>query len=124
MHIQVKNYANLEKEYGSAVGQLLLDSVAQFIRTSLRDMDLIGRVVPGEFAVMLPGSCAREASLVATRILTAISNCAIPLGGKEVQLQLKIGISSVEPDDDAQSMIARAQHPVAEKAEKQPVAAG
>lgn len=121
MHIRVKNYANLEKEYGSAVGQLLLDSVAQFIRTSLRDMDLLGKVVPGEFAVMLPGSCEREATLVATRIQTAISNCAIPLGGKEIQLQLNIGISGVEADDDAQSMMARAKDQTSDVLEDQPV---
>lgn len=124
MHIRVKNYAPLEREYGGAVGQLLLDSVAQFIRTSLRDMDLLGKVVPGEFAVMLPGSCEREATLVATRIQTAISNCAIPLGGKEVQLQLKIGISGVEPNDDALSMMARAQEQTVESADRQPVAVG
>ena len=121
MHVRVKNYANLEKEYGDAVGKLLLDSVAQFIRTSLRDMDLLGKVVPGEFAVMLPGSCEREATLVATRMQTSISNCAIPLGGKEIQMQLKIGISGVGPDDDAQSMMARALDQTSEKPEQQPV---
>jgi diguanylate cyclase len=120
MHIRVDNYASLEQEYGSAVGQLLLDSVAQFIRSSLRDMDLLARMVPGEFAVMLPGSCEREATLVATRIQTAISNCAVPLGGKQVQLLLKIGVSSVEPDDDARSMMRRAQGQTAESPEQEP----
>jgi diguanylate cyclase len=120
MHIRVKNYANLEKEFGNAVGNLLLDSVAQFIRTSLRDMDLLGKITPGEFAVMLPGSSEREATMVASRIQAAISNCTIPLGGKEIQLELKIGVSGVDPGDDAQCMMARAQDQTSEKPQQEP----
>ena len=109
MSIVVKNYAGLEKEFGDAVGELLLNSVARFIRASLRDMDLVGKITPGEFAVMLPGSSGREASMVASRIQTAIASCAIPLGDKEVQLELIIGVSGVEPGDDAEKMIERAR---------------
>jgi diguanylate cyclase len=109
MHIVVKNYAGLEKEFGNAVGQLLLNAVARFIRTSLRDMDLLAKIKPGEFAIMLPGSSGREGKLVAARIQTAISSCAIPLGDKEIQLQLDIGVCGVEPGDDAERMIERAR---------------
>ncbi len=108
LHIHVKNFENLGKEYGSAAGQLLLDSVAQFVRTSLRDMDLLGNLEPGNFAVMLPGSTEREATMVASRIRSAISNCVIPLGTKKLKLEITVGISIVQPDDTAESMIARA----------------
>ena len=109
MHILVENYASLEKEYGRAVGELLLESVAQFVRTSLRDMDLLAKTTSGEFAVMLPGSGHRESEQVAKRIQSAISSCALPLGGKEIQLELRISTAEVEPDDDAQSMMNRAR---------------
>ena len=118
MHVVVKNYDELEQEYGDAVGKLLLDSVAQFIRTLLRDMDLLGMITPGEFAVMLPGSSDREAKVVTTRIQTALANCAIPLRGKEIQLELLIGTSSVEPDDDAQSMLDRARAQTVDNSKK------
>lgn len=109
MHIDVRNYGELEKEYGDAVGRLLLDSVAQFIRSSLRDMDLLGTLDPGEFAVMLPGSTEDEAQVIATRIHLALSSCAIPLNGKDIQLELGIGVSDVKPNDDALSMMGRAE---------------
>ncbi len=118
LHIVVKNYAGLEIEYGNAVGKLLLDSVAQFIRTSLRDMDLLGMITPGEFAVMLPGSSDREAKVVATRIQTALASCTIPLRGKEIQLELLIGTSSVEPDDDAKSMLDRGRAQTVDQSKK------
>jgi diguanylate cyclase (GGDEF)-like protein len=108
MHISLKGYVELEKEYGDAVGQLLLDSVAQFVRSSLRDMDLLGQLSAGDFIVMLPGSSEKEARMVGKRVQTAISNCVIPLGGKQLRLEVSHGVTDVYPDDDAQSMIERA----------------
>ena len=109
MFISMSNYPALEQEYGSAVGTLLLDSVAQFIRTSLRDMDLLATLEPGSFGVMLPGSGDREAQVVASRIQVAISKCAVPLGGRQVQVEVSIGTSEVQPTDDAAKMIERAK---------------
>ncbi len=108
MQISILDYVKLVSEYGEAVGKLLLDSVAQFIRSSLRDMDLLGQLEPGEFIVMLPGSSEKEAKMVGRRVETAISNCVIPLGGKELRLQVSHGVTDVYPDDDADSMIERA----------------
>ena len=123
MHIVVDNYVRLEKEFGNAVGELLLDSVAKFIRASLRDMDLMAKIAPGEFAVMLPGSSGREGGVVAARIQTAIASCAIPLGDKEIQLELTIGVTGVEPSDNAERMIERARTQVeAETDQSLPVA--
>ncbi len=108
MQISILDYAKLVSEYGEAVGKLLLDSVAQFIRSSLRDMDLLGQLEAGEFIVMLPGSSEKEAKMVGGRVETAISNCIIPLGGKQLRLQVSHGVTDVYPDDDADSMIDRA----------------
>ncbi len=107
MQISLADYDKLSKEYGDAVGHLLLDSVAQFIRSSLRDMDLLGQLNPGDFVVMLPGSSEKEAALVGSRVETAISNCVIPLGGKELRLEVFPVMTDVFPDDDADSMIDR-----------------
>lgn len=108
MHIHVSDYENLVKQYGDAVGQLLLDSVAQFVRSTLRDMDLLGRFQDGDFVAMLPGSSVKEASLVSRRVQEAISDCAIQLGDKQLRLELQLGVTDVYPTDDSESMIARA----------------
>ena len=107
MQISLRDYDKLAKEYGDAVGQLLLDSVSQFIRSSLRDMDLLGQLNAGDFVVMLPGSSEKEAAIVGGRVEAAISNCVIPLGGKELRLEVFHVVTDVYPDDDAQGMIDR-----------------
>ena len=110
MQINILGYSKLANEYGNAVGNLLLDSVAQFIRSSLRDMDLLGELQPGEFIVMLPGSSEKEAKMVGRRVETAITNCVIPLGGKQLRLEVAHGVADVYPDDNAETMIERAAH--------------
>jgi len=109
MQISIAGYTDLEKEFGNAVGQLLLDSVAQFIRSSLRDMDLLGQLNAGDFIVMLPGSSEKEALMVGKRVETAISNCVIPLGGKKLRMEVFPVVTDVYPDDDANSMIDRVE---------------
>ena len=109
MHLHVQGYEALELEYGDAVGRLILDSVAQFVRNTLRDMDLLSKLDSGEFIVMLPGSSEDEARIVGNRVQTAISNCTIPLGDKQLRLEVQSGVTRVQADDDALSVMDRAR---------------
>jgi len=119
MCLSVKGYKGLEQLYGQAVGKLILDSVAQFVRTTLREMDLLCKLEMGEFAVMLPGSSETETKLVGSRMQMAISNCTLPLGDKQLRLEVQWDVAAVEPDDDAESMLARALDPIHSSMEKE-----
>jgi diguanylate cyclase (GGDEF)-like protein len=119
LFVRIKDFASLENNYGIAVGNFLLDSVAQFIRGSLRDMDLLGRLEEGDFVVMLPGSSEREAKLVGSRVQSSISNCTIPLGGQKVRLNVLQGVTDVYPDDDAEKMIQRSEEVMLDNFAKQ-----
>jgi diguanylate cyclase len=110
MYLKVVGFKALEREFGSALGDMLLDSVGQFVGGTLRDMDLLGRSEPGEFIVMLPGSSERDATVVGNRIQSALANCAIPLGGTRITLQVSLGITEVEPADEANQFIDRARN--------------
>ncbi len=108
VRFRVKEFDRLETNYGSAVGMLLLDSLATFISSTLRDMDLLGKLEVGEFVVMLPGSSASAAKIVAQRVRSSISLCPIPMGAQQIRLDLDLGVVNVQPDDDAASAIVRA----------------
>ncbi len=109
IHLQVKGYQELENEYGNAVGTMLLESVAQFTKSSLREMDLLGKLDLGTFVVLLPGSSENEANLVGNRVHAAIASCSIPLGNEPLSLEIQWGVATVAPDDDARRMLARAR---------------
>ena len=109
MSLKVVGFKALESEFGDAMGDLLLDSVSQFVGGTLREMDLLGRAQPGEFVVMLPGSTEREAKVVGNRIQSALASCSIPLGSTKITLQVSVGVAAVEPADNAETFIMRAQ---------------
>lgn len=109
MHLAIKDFNDLNGKFGDAVGRLLVESVAGYIKSTLREMDLLGDLTGGHFAVMLPGSSENEAKLVGKRIQTAISNCAIPMGKDQLRLEINLGVANVDPDDDAASMMNRAR---------------
>jgi diguanylate cyclase len=109
LHFRVKEFKRLETTYGSAVASLLLDSLATFIASTLRDMDSLGKLDAGEFVVMLPGSSASAAKIVGQRVRSSISLCPIPMGSQQIRLELDLGVASVQANDDATDAIAHAK---------------
>jgi diguanylate cyclase len=109
LHFRVKDYEKLETTYGTAVGSLLLDSLATFITSTLRDMDMLGKLDAGEFVVMLPGSSASAARIVGQRVKASISQCPVVFGSQQIRLDLDLGVTGVQPDDDAARALARAK---------------
>ena len=109
VHLRVKDYADLVNTYGDALGEMILDAVAGYVSSTLREMDVLAKLDRGMFAVMLPGSNEKEAGLVGQRIQTAISNCVIPLGEAKLRLEDDLGVATVKPDDAADSLLGRAE---------------
>ncbi len=109
VHFRVRDYAGLEHNYGNAVGTLLIDSLASFVQSTLRDMDLLARLEGGELIVMLPGSSASAAKIVGQRVRTSISLCPVPLGDHQIRLELDMGVASVQPGEDAGAAIESAR---------------
>ncbi|MBL9161327.1 MAG: diguanylate cyclase [Planctomycetaceae bacterium] len=121
VHFRVRDYAQLEHTYGNAVGTLLIDSLASFVQSTLRDMDLLARLEGGELIVMLPGSSASAAKIVGQRVRTSISLCPVPLGDHQIRLELDMGVASVQTGEDAAAAMesARAQLDATAAAEAQ-----
>lgn len=109
LYFRVKDFKSLEHIYGNATGELLLDSLAAFVQSTLRDMDLLGRLENGELIVMLPGSTASAAKIVGQRVKASISLCPIPLGAQQVRLELDMGVATVRADQDAPQAMASAR---------------
>jgi diguanylate cyclase len=109
LYFRVKDFKNLEHTYGNAIGALLLDSLAAFIQSTLRDMDFLGRLEHGELIVMLPGSTDSASKIVGQRVKTSISLCPIPLGDHQVRLDLDMGVATVQPGEDADAAMASAR---------------
>ena len=72
--IDIENFKNVNDEYGHVFGDQLLRTIAQTIRESLRETDLIGRWGGDEFVALLINTGLEEAHKTAERIKKAVSD--------------------------------------------------
>jgi two-component system cell cycle response regulator len=70
--IDVDNFKTVNDVYGHPTGDVILQELAQVVRKSVREVDLVARYGGDEFAVVLPYSDNHCALLVARRIDEAI----------------------------------------------------
>ena len=108
MLIHVDNFRSIATQYGSQVGDLVLDAVAQYLQVLIRDMDLLARYNNGQFCIMLPGSSVADASRVAERIRNAVSSCVIPIRESKLQLTICLGLAEMLATDDTTTLLERA----------------
>ena len=106
--VELSAYSSLRKNYGDTVAILTLDSVAQFLHATLRDMDLLGRLEEGQFVIMLPDASQEDAELVAERAAAALASCSVPVGDGQLKLETEMGVASLRGDDSASTLMTRA----------------
>ncbi|GGC63183.1 putative bifunctional diguanylate cyclase/phosphodiesterase [Undibacterium terreum] len=109
MFMDLDRFKNINDSLGHAVGDQLLQSVAQCLMTCVRHSDTVSRQGGDEFLLLLPFiEQAEDAALSAQKILTAL---ALPhhIGGCDLHISVSIGIS-IYPDDadDAESLVKNA----------------
>ena len=98
MFLDLDRFKLINDTMGHNLGDLLLKTVAERIRQTLREGDTVARQGGDEFLVLLPGiSNEFEAASVAERILSVIAKPFI-LDGDEIYISTSIGIS-LYPDD-------------------------
>lgn len=106
--VEFESYDQILADYGDQVANVTLNSVAQFLQNTLREMDLLGRLDDARLVVMLPSAKVEEAFSVADRASKALAGCSIPLGEEQLSLATRIGAAQLQADDNAASLISRA----------------
>ncbi|GLR64244.1 sensor domain-containing diguanylate cyclase [Marinospirillum insulare] len=92
--LDADHFKKVNDTYGHAIGDLVLKYLANSIKTTLRDVDLSGRVGGEEFAVLLPQTPLQEALEIAERLRKALEACQVPLPeGDSISFTVSIGLA-------------------------------
>ncbi len=98
MYLDVDNFKHINDSLGHAIGDLLLQSVAQRLLTCVRLSDTVSRQGGDEFVVMLPeAEDAQDAALTAKKLIAAVAK-PHHVAEHQLHVTLSIGIS-LYPDD-------------------------
>lgn len=109
LFIDLDRFKLINDSLGHAVGDRLLQSVAQVLVTCVRRSDTVCRMGGDEFVVLLPEiNGARDAMHVADKLLAALQ-APIVLDGDELRVSCSIGISMFPNDGaDPQTLLKNA----------------
>ena len=97
LYIDLNRFKPVNDRYGHAAGDRLLVHVAQQLRKSVRDSDLAARLGGDEFGVVLVGTGAAHAVMVANKILANLS-LPLALDTAVVRVGASIGIAAYPRD--------------------------
>jgi diguanylate cyclase (GGDEF)-like protein/PAS domain S-box-containing protein len=98
MFVDLDRFKRINDTLGHALGDRLLQSVAERLTHSVREGDTVARVGGDEFSLVLPGvSRGEDAARLAQKILSAVSQPFL-VAGHELFITASIGIA-LYPDD-------------------------
>jgi diguanylate cyclase (GGDEF)-like protein len=97
--MDVDDFKAINDQYGHAMGDRVLASVAAVIRKELRQMDILTRYAGDEFVAIMPMASSHMAVAVGERIRNAVEAQKFAVrAGKVVQLGISMGIACF-PDE-------------------------
>ncbi|MDX6443820.1 MAG: hypothetical protein QOH71_894 [Blastocatellia bacterium] len=92
--MDVDDFKKINDQWGHAIGDRLLASIARVIRTELRQMDILSRYAGDEFVAIMPMASQSMAEMVAERVKKAVADHQFSVRtGKTVTVSISTGIS-------------------------------
>jgi len=108
LYLDLDRFKQVNDSFGHAVGDLLLQEVAQRLRRCVRESDTVGRMGGDEFVVLLDVQSPGDAPLVAEKIRVALCQ-PFDLAGHSIAISPSIGIAHYpEHADTGEQLILRA----------------
>lgn len=89
--VDVDHFKTINDRFGHASGDVALKLIAQSIKASVREIDLVGRIGGEEFGVFLPGSNKTGAATIAERIRASIAAVDFRPRGNPETLSVSVG---------------------------------
>ncbi len=95
--IDLDKFKQINDSYGHQTGDAILQTVAQLLRESLRDSDIVARYGGDEFVLLLPGTDARLAHEVGIRLCEGVRARSIQApDGQRVGVTLSLGVATCD----------------------------
>jgi diguanylate cyclase len=109
--LDIDHFKSVNDSLGHAAGDAVLRAVADAVKATVRQCDLVARTGGEEFAVLLPGATADAAAGVAERIrrrvesLRLVNDAGRPM---DRTFSVSVGVATLGPGEAGTSLLGRA----------------
>lgn len=94
--LDIDHFKQVNDTHGHKVGDLVLKKLSEICRSTLRDVDIIGRIGGEEFAVLLPETDGTQAEEAAERLRAAIDGTRVSLdSGLPLHFSASLGLTTL-----------------------------
>ena len=96
--LDIDYFKKCNDKFGHLVGDVALRKIADILKDSLRDIDIVGRYGGEEFSIVLPETTKEAALVVGERLRKAVEKADISAYDENIKLTISMGITTF-PDD-------------------------
>jgi diguanylate cyclase (GGDEF)-like protein len=109
MMLDLDHFKQVNDTYGHPVGDQVIKEFARRCKSSVREVDLVGRYGGEELVILLPETDRKTAMQVAERLRASIAAGPIRVGEKEIAMTVSIGVAAKDENTlHLDTLIARA----------------
>jgi diguanylate cyclase (GGDEF)-like protein/PAS domain S-box-containing protein len=101
--VDIDHFKKVNDEYGHDVGDRVIKSFVKFLESCVRNIDMVCRVGGEEFAVILPNTNAKNASILFERMRSTVE-----LGDIKPKITCSIGYCECDKSDTPDTLYKRA----------------
>ena len=100
-------FKSINDTYGHQTGDLVLQKMAQVVRSTLRESDLFGRIGGEEFAIVLIETDQNTALQIAERIRSCVEQLSINSEKETIHITISLGLAFFKEGDDFSTLSKR-----------------
>ena len=108
LFLDLDNFKIINDALGHSQGDVVLKTLADYLRAALRHADVVCRYGGEEFVALLPKTPVDQAMKLAERLRQKISRMTIPLPEQDVQFTVSIGVAGLMPEMDGEALVEAA----------------
>ena len=106
--IDIDDFKKVNDTYGHTVGDKVLKTIAQILKTKLRATDVVGRYGGEEFLVVLPETDLQAALTVAEKLRTEVAKKTFKYKDQVFKVTISLGAAQLKEGETIEELINRA----------------
>ena len=108
LFVDVDGLKAINDSFGHRAGDEALIQVAGLLASGIRKSDVCARIGGDEFGILLESADEKSAHETASRLIDLVAGWELLHNGNELPLSVAIGVSLIQADDTAETVMARA----------------